>query len=61
MTTKEEKLVWIQNKRKLRQRFVFLSDTDLKCADGQKDQMLNGLQQRLGKTREQLHEIMTAP
>lgn len=60
MTTKEEELVWIQKKRKLRQRYVFLTDRDLKYENGQKDQMLSVIQKRLGKTKEQFHAIMAA-
>jgi hypothetical protein len=49
MTPKEEKLAWVQEKRKIKQRYVFLTD---------KDVMLGKLQKRLGKTKEQLQEII---
>lgn len=61
MATKEEKLAWIQVKRKLRQRYVFLTEKDLKKFDeSQKEAMFTMLKKRLGKTTEQLEEIMQA-
>ncbi|MBK9105665.1 MAG: general stress protein CsbD [Saprospiraceae bacterium] len=58
MTPKEEKLAWIQEKRKIKQRYVFLTDKDLTYEQGKKDVMLGMLQKRLGKTKEQLQEII---
>jgi len=58
MTPKEEKLAWIQAKRKIKQRYVFLMDKDLAYDIGKKDVMLGKLQKRLGKTKEQLQEII---
>jgi len=60
MNPKEEKLAWILKKRKLRQRYVFLLEKDLKYDEGQKDAMLLKLSKRLGKTTAQLQEIMDA-
>lgn len=60
MTPKEEKLAWIQEKRKIKQRYVFLTDKDLVYEEGKKDVMLGKLQKRLGKTKEQLLEIIAA-
>jgi len=60
MTPKEEKLAWIQEKRKIKQRYVFLTDKDLAYEAGKKDVMLGKLQKRLGKTKEQLLEIIAA-
>jgi hypothetical protein len=60
MNPKEEKLAWILKKRKLRQRYVFLMEKDLKYDEGQKDAMLLKLSKRLGKTTAQLQEIMDA-
>jgi len=60
MTPKEEKLAWIQEKRKIRQRYVFLTDKDLAYEIDKKDVMLSMLQKRLGKTKEQLQEIIAA-
>jgi hypothetical protein len=58
MTPKEKNVAWILKKRKLRQRYVFLTDRDLKYDEGQKGVMLEKLQTRLGKTKEELEAIM---
>lgn len=60
MTPKEEKFAWIQKMRKLKQRFVFLTDKDLAFEEGKKEQMLSKIEKRLGKTKEQLQEIIAA-
>lgn len=60
MTIKEEKLAWTLKKKKLRQRYVFLTEKDLKFDEGQKDAMFLKLGKRLGKTKEELKEIMEA-
>jgi hypothetical protein len=58
MNPKEEKLAWTLKKRKLRQRYVFLTEKDLKFDEGQKEAMMAMLQKRLGKTKIQMQEIM---
>ncbi len=60
MTLKEEKLAWQLEKRKIIKRYVFLTDKDLAYEVGKKDVMLGKLQKRLGKTKEQLLEIIAA-
>ena len=60
MTPKEEKLAWDLEKKKIKKRYVFLMDKDLVYEIGKKDVMLEKLQNRLGKTKEQLEEIMAA-
>ena len=45
---------------KLKRRFVFLTDKDLRYDDGKKAEMLDVLQKRLGKTKEELEAIMAA-
>jgi hypothetical protein len=60
MTPKEEKSAWIQEKRKIKKRYVFLTDKDLAYDIDKKDIMLGKLQKRLGKTKEQLQEIIAA-
>lgn len=47
-------------RNKLKRRFVFLTDKDLKYDEGKKDVMLDVLQKRLGKTKEELEAIMAA-
>jgi uncharacterized protein YjbJ (UPF0337 family) len=50
---------WNEQKGKLKQKFAILTDNDLMFADGKKDEMLGKLQVTLGKTREQLREIIS--
>ncbi len=49
---------WNEQKGKLKQRFASLTDNDLMFVEGKKDEMLGRLQVKLGKTKEQLHDIM---
>jgi len=51
---------WNEQKGKLKQKFAILTDNDLLLVDGKKDEMLGRLQIKLGKTKEQLHEIIAA-
>jgi uncharacterized protein YjbJ (UPF0337 family) len=51
---------WNEQKGKLKQRFAMLTDNDLMFAEGKKDEMLGRLQIKLGKTKEQLYEIIAA-
>jgi uncharacterized protein YjbJ (UPF0337 family) len=51
---------WNEQKGKLKQKFAILTDNDLMFADGKKDEMLGKLQITLGKTKEQLREIISA-
>ena len=59
MNTTEVKGNWNEQKGKLKQRFATLTDNDLMFADGKKDEMLGKLQIKLGKTKEELHKIMS--
>ena len=49
---------WNEQKGKLKQKFATLTDNDLLFADGKKDEMLGKLQVKLGKTKEELHQII---
>jgi len=49
---------WNEQKGKLKQMFAILTDNDLMYKDGKKDEMFGKLQIKLGKTKEQLHEII---
>lgn len=51
---------WNEQKGKLKQRFASLTDNDLMFVEGKKDEMLGRLQVKLGKTKEQLHDIIKA-
>lgn len=49
---------WNEQKGRLKQKFATLTDDDLMFAEGKKDEMLGKLQQKLGKTKEELHKAM---
>ena len=59
MNTTEVKGNWNEQKGKLKQLFANLTDDDLMFAEGKKDEMLGKLQIKLGKTKEELHKVMT--
>ncbi len=58
MNLTELKGNWNEQKGKLKQAFAELTDNDLMFEEGQKDEMLGNLQQKLGKTKEELHKII---
>lgn len=60
MNTTELKGNWNVQKGKLKQAFSTLTDDDLLFAEGKKDEMMGKLQIKLGKTKEELHEIINA-
>ena len=51
--------IWNEQKVKLKQRFAWLTDTDFLFAPGKKDEMLDKLQLKLGKSREELQLIIS--
>jgi len=59
MNTTEVKGNWEQQKGKLKQKFATLTDNDLLFAEGKKEEMLGRLQTKLGKTKEELHKILS--
>jgi uncharacterized protein YjbJ (UPF0337 family) len=58
MNTTELKGNWEEQKGKLKQKFATLTDDDLLFAEGKKDEMMGKLQIKLGKTKEELHELI---
>jgi uncharacterized protein YjbJ (UPF0337 family) len=46
--------VWNEVKGKLKQKYGELTDNDLTFAEGKEDEMYGRLQQRLGKSKEEL-------
>ena len=50
---------WGDQKAKLKQEFVQLTDSDLNFQPGKKDEMLGKLQVKLGKSKEELHKIIS--
>lgn len=52
---------WNEIKGKLKQRFADLTDDDLTFAEGKEDEMLGRLQQRLGKSEEEIRRVIEEP
>jgi uncharacterized protein YjbJ (UPF0337 family) len=60
MTKNSNKMVnWDDQKEKLKQRFSSLTDKDLYFEKGKMEEMLVNLQNKVGKTRHELHTIIT--
>lgn len=51
---------WNEKKKKLKQKFALLTESDLLFEEGKKDEMFGRLQVKLGKTREELDKIVGA-
>ena len=56
----ELKRSWSELKVKLRQKFEILTESDLTFEKGKKWQMFENLQTKLGKTKHELHKIISA-
>jgi uncharacterized protein YjbJ (UPF0337 family) len=56
----EVKGSWNEQKGKLKKAFGVLTDNDLMYEEGQKDEMFGKLQKILGKTKEELHTIISS-
>ncbi len=56
MTKLEMKGNWNEIKGRLKQKYADLTDDDLTFAEGKQDEMLGRLQQKLGKSKEDLRE-----
>jgi uncharacterized protein YjbJ (UPF0337 family) len=59
MNTTEIKGTWNEQKGKLKQQFATLTDNDLMFEEGKRDEMIGRLQVKLGKTKEQIHHILS--
>ena len=59
MNTTTLKGNWDEQKGKLKQKFATLTDDDLMFAEGKKDEMLGKLQIKLGKSKEELHKMIS--
>ena len=51
--------MWDEQKGKLKQKFATLTDDDLLFAEGKKDEMMGRLEKKLGKSKEELHNIIS--
>ena len=54
MTTLQLKGNWNEMKGKLKQKYAQLTDDDLTFVEGKEDELLGRMQQRLGKTKDDL-------
>jgi uncharacterized protein YjbJ (UPF0337 family) len=50
---------WTAIKSKLKEKFGMLTDSDLLFADGKQDEMLGRLQTKLGRTKAEVHKIIS--
>ena len=60
MTKLEIKGNWNEIKGKLKQKYADLTDDDLTFAEGKEDELLGRLQQRLGRSKEDLRRDIEA-
>lgn len=58
MTRLELKGKWNSIKGRLKSEFAHLTDDDLSFAEGKEEELLGRLQQKLGKTKEELREMI---
>jgi uncharacterized protein YjbJ (UPF0337 family) len=49
---------WNEIKGKLKQQFADLTDDDLMFAEGKEEEMLGRVQQRLGKSKEEVRDMI---
>jgi uncharacterized protein YjbJ (UPF0337 family) len=59
MNTTELKGNWNEQKAKLKQKFAVLTDNDLMYEESRKEEMYAKLQIKLGKTKDELHQILS--
>lgn len=57
-TTTELKGNWNEIKGKLKQEFASLTDDDLLFTEGKKDELIGRLQQKLGKTKDEIRQLI---
>tara|TARA_R110002167_G_scaffold341691_2_gene550176 strand:+ start:8741 stop:8932 length:192 start_codon:yes stop_codon:yes gene_type:complete len=55
----KKKESWQEKKAVLKQKFALLTDSDLLLKEGKEDEMLQRLQLKLGKTKEEIKQIIT--
>ncbi len=60
MNKTELKGNWNEHKAKLKQKFAVLTDNDLMFEEGRKEEMYAKLQIKLGKTKDEMHKILSA-
>ena len=50
---------WNETKGKLKQKFGMLTDSDLLFAEGKQEELLGRLQTNLGRTKAEIHKIIS--
>ncbi len=50
---------WNETKGKLKQKYAMLTDNDLLLIEGKQDELMGRLQSKMGKTKEELHKIIS--
>ncbi|MGP8215228.1 MAG: CsbD family protein [Bacteroidia bacterium] len=50
---------WSDIKGKLKQKFALLTDGDVQLINGKMDQMVGRIQAKLGKTKQEIHKIIS--
>ena len=50
---------WNETKGKLKQKFAILTDNDVLLVEGKQDELLGRLQAKLGRTKEEMHKIIS--
>jgi len=58
MDTLQIKGKWNEMKGKLKQQYADLTDDDLTYAEGQEDELIGRLQQKLGKSRDEVIKML---
>ena len=58
MNSNEIMNTWLDQKKKLKEKFAKLMDNDDLLFDGKKEQILGKLQIKLGKTKEEIEKIL---
>jgi len=60
MNTTQIKGNWNEVKGKLKQKFATLTDNDLMFEEGKEDEMYGRLQNKLGKSKEEIKKIISS-
>ncbi|GAA4468003.1 CsbD family protein [Nemorincola caseinilytica] len=59
MNLTELKGNWNEMKGKLKQKYAQLTDDDLLFVEGKEDELVGRIQTRLGKTKDEVHKMLT--
>lgn len=60
MNSTELKGNWNEQKARLKKKFAVLTDNDLMYEESRKEEMMAKLQIKLGKTKDELHKILSS-